>query len=99
MRKNKIRLVPFEKIERRWEKNPAIQKAYEDLEPEYQLVKSLIEVRIKKNLSQEELAKKVGMKQPVISRIESMHSLPSVATLKKISKALGEPLLIRFGHR
>ena len=99
MRKNKIKLIPFEKIERRWAKNPAIQKAYEDLEPEYQLVKSLIEIRVKKNLSQEELAEKVGMKQPVISRIESMHSLPSVATLKKISKALGEPLLIRFGSR
>ncbi|OGY21943.1 MAG: hypothetical protein A2126_01010 [Candidatus Woykebacteria bacterium GWB1_45_5] len=99
MRKNKIKLIPFEKIERRWAKNPTIQKVYEELEPEYQLVKSLIEIRVKKNLSQEELAEKVGMKQPVISRIESMHSLPSVATLKKISKALGEPLLIRFGSR
>lgn len=97
MRKNKVELIPFEKIERRWARNPIVQKAYDDLEPEYQLVKSLIEIRVKKNLSQGELAEKVGMKQPVISRIESMRSLPSVATLKKISKALGEPLLIRFG--
>ena len=94
---SKIKLVPFEKVKERWLADPKVRKAYRDLEPEAQLARSLIEFRIKKKLSQAELAKKAGMKQPVISRIESMKSLPSVSTLRKISKALEEPLYIGFG--
>lgn len=94
---SKIKLVNFETIETNWMKDKRVRKAYQNLEPEYQLAKSLVEFRIKKNLSQAELAEKADMKQPVISRIESMRSLPSVSTLKKISKALNEPLLIKFG--
>lgn len=96
---SKIKLVGFETIEKKWLKDEQVRKAYQNLEPEYQLAKSLVEFRIKKNLSQAELAEKADMKQPVISRIESMKSLPSVSTLKKISQALDEPLLIRFGSK
>lgn len=95
---SKIKLVDFKTIEKNWLKDEKVRKAYEDLEPEYQLAKSLVEFRIRKKLSQAELAAKADMKQPVISRIESMKSLPSVSTLKKISKALDEPLLIKFGY-
>ena|SRR3989344_4291791 len=96
---SKIKLIDFKKIEKSWMKDDRVRKAYQDLEPEYQLAKSLVEFRIKKKLSQAELAEKADMKQPVISRIESMKSLPSVSTLKKISQALDEPLLIRFGSK
>ena len=96
---SKIKLVSFETIEKNWMKNDQVRKAFQNLEPEYQLARSLVEFRIKKKLSQAELAEKADMKQPVISRIESMKSLPSVSTLKKISQALEEPLLIRFGSK
>ena len=77
-------------------KNSEFRKAYDEYEPEYQLARSLIIARIKKDLTQAQLARKVGTKQSAISRIENMTSLPSVSTLKGISRALKIPLDIRF---
>lgn len=95
MRK-KIKLIPWEEIEKRWMKNPKFVRAWEKIEPEYQLARALIGLRLKKKLSQQELAKKIGSKQPVISRIEAMSSTPSVSLLKRVAEALGTRLEIRF---
>lgn len=77
-------------------KNPEFRKEWEESEVEYQLGRKLIEARLKRNLSQRELAKKVGTSQAAISRIESMDANPSISLLKRISKALGGKLQISF---
>lgn len=77
-------------------KNPKFRKEWEDSEVEYQLSCKLIEARLKKGLSQRELAKKVGTSQAAISRIEAMTGNPSVSFLKRISAALGGKLTISF---
>lgn len=95
MRK-KIKLIPWEEIEKRWMKNPKFVRAWEKIEPEYQLARNLIGMRLKKKLSQAELAKKIGSKQPVISRLEAMSTTPSVSLLKRVAEALDTRLEIRF---
>lgn len=75
-------------------RNPAFKKEWEDSEAEYQLACKLIETRLKKHLSQRELAKKVGTSQAAISRIEGMNGNPSLHLLKRIAQALGEKLQI-----
>ena len=50
-------------------KNPAFKKTWEESEPEYILAKQLIEKRLKKKLSQRDLAKKLHTTQAVISRL------------------------------
>lgn len=77
-------------------KNPKFKKEWEDSEAEYQLACKLIEVRLKKNLSQRELAKKVHTSQAAISRIEAMHGNPSLSLLKRIAQALGTKIQISF---
>lgn len=77
-------------------KNPAFRKEWEDSEVEYQLGCKLIEARLKRGLSQRDLAKKVGTSQAAISRIESMNGNPSLSFLKRISTALGSKLQISF---
>lgn len=86
----------WEEVKKELLRNPEFRKAYEASEPEYQLARSLIAIRIKKDLTQAQLAQKAGTKQSAISRIENMTSLPSVSTLKKLSQALKVPLEIRF---
>lgn len=46
-------------------------------------------IRIKRNISQTELGKKIGMSQPQIARIEGMDVMPTLATLKKYAAGLG----------
>lgn len=45
--------------------------------------------RIKQGLSQRELAERIGMKQPQLAKIESLDSIPSLATLNRYAAGLG----------
>ena len=69
-------------------RNPAFKKEWEASEPEYRLACALIEERLKKKMSQRDLAKKLRTSQAVISRIESGNSNPSLDLLKRIAAAL-----------
>ena len=80
-------------------KNKEIRKAYEDLGPEFELARMLIENRAKKGLTQTALAKKVGTKQSAIARLESGQYNPTVFFLGKVAKALDTNLLISFRSR
>jgi transcriptional regulator with XRE-family HTH domain len=51
----------------------------------------IITLRKKKNLSQVELANKIGLTQASLSNIESNKKKPHKATIKKICKALEIP--------
>lgn len=89
----------WEDYEKKLMRDPIFRREAEKIEPEYQLARSLIGMRLKKKLSQAELAKKIGSKQPVVSRIESMSSLPTVSLLKRLASALDAHLQIRFVQR
>lgn len=77
-------------------KNPEFRKVWEESEAEYQLAVKLIDARLKKNMSQRELASKVKTSQAAISRIESMAGNPSLSLLKRIAQALDTKLSISF---
>lgn len=64
------------------------------IEFETALIGKLIEVREEKGLSQRDLAKISGLKQPAIARLESMQSSPQINTLFKVLNSLGYTLSI-----
>ena len=81
-------------------KRPGIKAAYEEMEPEFALLRELLRARQNAGLSQAEVAEKMGTKAPAVTRLESSlssgkHS-PSIATLKKYAKALGCHLEIKL---
>lgn len=77
-------------------KNPEFSKEYKTLEPEYEVIKQIIKSRIEQNMTQKELAEKIGIKQSNISRLESGNYNPSLEFLKKVADALGKELHIEF---
>jgi len=77
-------------------KNSEFKKAWEESEADFKLACQVIEARLKRKLSQRDLAKKVGTSQAAISRIEAMNANPSLAFLKRLSVALGVKLSISF---
>jgi transcriptional regulator with XRE-family HTH domain len=78
-------------------KNAKVRKEYDKLEPEFQLAKSLITARLKKGWTQAELARRVGMQQPNIARLEGgNYDRVSLPTLKKIARALGTRIQLKL---
>jgi len=78
-------------------KDKRVREEYEKLLPEYELSRSIIEQRLKKKMTQEEVARKAGMPQSTISRIEGLtHGLPKLSTLKKIANALDAKIVIKL---
>jgi len=73
-----------------------LYKEYKALEPEYEIIKQIIKARSELNITQKELAERVGIKQSNISRLESGNYNPSLDFLKKIAQGLGKELHIEF---
>ncbi len=87
----------FSEYKKRLLEDPDVRSAYDELEPEFELIASLIALRGRRGMSQDELAEAVGTKQPAIARIESgRYRGMSVATLEKMARALDARLVIRF---
>lgn len=81
-------------LHKKWIKDPKYKKAYEKLKPEYELINALIQKRAAKNLTQSQLAKKLGLSQPVIAKLESGRYNPSIKFLRKVVKSLDAELIV-----
>ncbi len=78
-------------------KDKTVRAEYEKLLPEYELARSIIEQRLRKKMTQGEIAQKAGIPQSTVSRIEGLtHGLPKISTLKKIAEALDAKLIIKL---
>jgi len=78
-------------------KDPEFKKAWHDLDTEFDLLESMIKAREKAGLSQEQLAKRIGTKQPALSRLErGAFKKATVETLQKIADALDMKLVIKM---
>ena len=77
-------------------KNPEFKAEYEALEPEFQIIRAMLEGREKLNLTQKDLAERSGITQADISRLENGNANPSIRTLKKLASAMNMALDIKF---
>ena len=86
--KKKYKLIPFEELEADLMKKPDFRRAYERLQPQFEIARQIIEARVKRKISQEQLAKKAKTGQAVISRLEGMNAKPSISLLQRVARAL-----------
>jgi transcriptional regulator with XRE-family HTH domain len=80
-------------------KNPDFKREYDALEPEYRLLKAIVERRVEMSITQAALAARIGTKQSVIARLESGRANPSIAFLKKVADALDADLDVNIRPR
>jgi transcriptional regulator with XRE-family HTH domain len=76
-------------LHKRWMKKPDYRKAYEELEPVFELADQLIEARRRAGLTQAQLAERMGTRQSVIARLESGRHPPSWRMLTRYAVATG----------
>jgi len=77
-------------------KDEEFKKEYEKLKPRYELISQIIEARNKQNITQEELALRVGTQKSNISRLESGSYNPSLDFIMKVAKSLGKEIHIKL---
>ena len=78
--------------------DPEARAIYEATKLQIELAIQLKGARLKKNMTQEEVASILQTKKPAISRLENCHenvkSFPSILTLVKFASAIGYELKI-----
>jgi predicted transcriptional regulator len=82
----------WKEFEKELLQDPEVKAEFEKLEPEYQMARQLIKARLAKNMTQAELAEKIGVKQAYIARLESGSANPTVESLAKVAGALDKKL-------
>ena len=85
-------------LHKKWLKEPAYRKAYDELDDEFEVARALIRARSQANLTQAELAARMSTSQAAIARLEAGKGNPSVATLKRYAAATGAHLRIELEH-
>lgn len=86
----------WEDLEKELLSDPKVKKEYDRLAPRYAVISQLIAARLKKGLTQGDVAEKLGTKQSAIARLESGNVNPSIEFLQKIAQVMGYKLSIHL---
>ena len=76
--------------------DPDFKKEYEELQPEMNIKRAILDARIRAGMTQMELAEKSGISQADICRLEKGTRNPSIALLKRLAEAMDSTLRIEF---
>lgn len=79
----------WEDLEKELLADTATKKEFDKLTPRFAVISELIKARIKYNMTQAQLAQKVGTKQSAIARLESDNINPSLEFLQKVAQVMG----------
>lgn len=72
------------------------KKEYDNLQPEFEVMKAIIDARISQNLTQKELAERTGIHQSDISKLEKGIRNPSINLLKRLADGMDMVLKLEF---
>ena len=73
-----------------------IRTEYEELQAEHDLIQAMIDARQESGITQKELAKRTGIAQGDISKLERGNVNPSIRTLQRLAKGMCKVLKMEF---
>mgnify|MGYP003914696537 CR=1 FL=1 len=77
-------------------KDSDLAKEWENMQPEFDVIRAIVEARTSQNLTQKELLKRIGINQADISKLENGTRNPSLKVLKRLADGMGMNLKIVF---
>ncbi len=72
------------------------KKEYDALEPEFAIIRAMIDARRETGLTQKELSERTGIAQGDISKLENGNANPSLRTLQRLAEGMGMQLKVEF---
>ena len=77
-------------------KNPEFKKEWDNIQPEMDVIRAMVDARISQNLTQKELAERTGINQADISKLENGTRNPSLKLLKRLAAGMDMELKLEF---
>jgi DNA-binding XRE family transcriptional regulator len=99
MKKKPVPSADFElpkKQKKEYEKSAGYRKVYNTEKFMYSVAETLQEERLKHHFTQKKLARRSGLKQQEISRLEKGDANATLKTLYKIAQGMGKKLVIKI---
>lgn len=76
--------------------DPDVQRAFDELAPQYEAARLLIEARTRAGLSHADMAQRMGTTPSAIARLESGRMAPTLRTLQRYAQAVGGRLRVQI---
>ena len=89
-------MTKWGKIKKELLKNKEVREEYDLRRDEFAAIKKVLDLRLKKKMTQRELAELMRTKQSAIARVENNCVSPTIEYLAKMAKAMGKKLVVDF---
>ena len=76
--------------------NPSFAQAYDEMQPEMNVIRAMIDARTSQNKTQKELSERTGIAQTEISRLENGTRNPSIKLLQRLADGMDMVLKVTF---
>ena len=77
-------------------KDPEFKTEYNNLQPEFDVIRAIIDARTTQNITQKQLSEKTGINQADISKLENGTRNPTINLLKRLADGMDMILKIEF---
>lgn len=89
-------MTDFNAFAEQQKKDEEFRREYDALEPEFSIIKAILEARKASGMTQKDLADKTGIAQGDISKLENGSANPSLKTLQRLAAGMGMRLKVEF---
>jgi ribosome-binding protein aMBF1 (putative translation factor) len=86
----------YEEVARRRRTSSGYREGYAEAQQAFRIGQAVRERRLALGLSQTELARRAGMTQPALSRLEAGGVVPTIPLLERITAALDADLIVEI---
>ncbi|EIN3662840.1 helix-turn-helix transcriptional regulator [Klebsiella variicola] len=93
----KVKGVPYSEVKARALQNPDVMAAYLAEKKEEELQELLSDLRRRAGINSTQVAERMGITQPAVSKLEKNASKASVSTLERYAAACGASIKIVMG--
>ncbi|HDL8430826.1 TPA: helix-turn-helix transcriptional regulator [Yersinia enterocolitica] len=92
-------ILPFSEVKANALNHPHVNEAYSDLQIRQAMMTELKAARQRCNLTQEDIARRAGLRKQNISRTEKGIISPNLTTLSRYAAALGGTFVFKFTQK
>ncbi|EME3610943.1 helix-turn-helix domain-containing protein [Yersinia enterocolitica] len=92
-------ILPFSEVKANALNHPQVNEAYSDLQIRQAMMTELKAARQRCNLTQEDIARRAGLRKQNISRMEKGIISPNLTTLSRHAAALGGTFVFKFTQK